>query len=123
VKFLSWIVFLLIGIATVALAVANRHAVVVSFDPLPFSYDIPLFAVALAAVFIGLIVGFAVSWLGGHKWRRMARERGRRLHDLEGEVGRLKSQLATPSPRQDTGGLPQASQATPALPANRADAA
>ena len=119
-KLLTWIVLLPIAAAVVVLAIANRHAVPVSFDPLPFSYDIPLFAVVLAAIFVGLIIGFAASWLAAHKWRRMARERGRRLSDLESETKRLKAQLATPAARN----APAHSRDEPlTLPPGRADAA
>jgi uncharacterized integral membrane protein len=119
-KLLSWILLLPIVIAAVVLAIANRHAVPVNFDPLPFAYDIPLFAIVLAAIFVGLIIGFTASWLAAHKWRRMARERGRRLSDLERETKRLKAQLATPTARS----APAHGRDEPlTLPPGRADAA
>lgn len=88
VKFLRWIGWLVAGALVVAFAVANRASAPVSFDPLPFIVDLPVFAIAFAAAALGFAGGAMASWLGGHKWRKLARRRKHRVDFLEREVGR-----------------------------------
>ena len=45
-KLVRWIVGVPVGVFFVGFAVANRGDVTVSFDPLPFAPDLPLYAVA-----------------------------------------------------------------------------
>ncbi len=89
-KFLLWVIAILAGLAVIAFAVANRRLAEVSFDPLPLSFELPLFAVAFGALIIGFAVGAFVAWSGGHKWRKLARQRKRRVDVLERELARLQ---------------------------------
>lgn len=57
----------------VVFAVANRGAVPVDFWPFPWSMELPLFAVAFGAFFIGAISGGLAVWLGGVRKRRRER--------------------------------------------------
>ncbi len=97
IRFLYWLSLIPLALAAAALAVANRQDVTLSLDPLPFAYQAPLYLIVLGALFVGLVTGIAGAWLAGHRWRKLARVRGRRLADAEAEVRRLKAQLATPS--------------------------
>lgn len=74
--------------AFIAFAVANREAVVVSFDPLPFAYSLPLFVVVYAAGFLALLAGGFAAWVHGSGWRRLARQRKREIQRLEDELAR-----------------------------------
>ncbi len=76
-RFLFWIIGVPVAAAVIALSVANRHVVTFSFDPAnsktPFlAFEIPLYLVIFAALFIGLLLGWAVTWAGQHRWRAKA---------------------------------------------------
>jgi uncharacterized integral membrane protein len=80
---------LLLPVATIVLiafAIANRNAVVVSFDPLPFERPWPLFAIVFVALGLGIVVGGTATWVGQRKWRRLARERRRANEALQREL-------------------------------------
>ena len=80
VKLIFWLTLLPIAVVLIAFAIANRAPVTVRFDPLPFAIDLPLYAVALIGIFIGLVSGGIMTWLRGGRWRKQARER---QHDKE----------------------------------------
>jgi uncharacterized integral membrane protein len=90
VRFLRWIFTIAAGLAVIVFAVANRTPARVSFDPLPFSFDTPIYTVAFAALILGFVAGAAVAWVNGRKWRRLARKRKRRTENLEREIARLR---------------------------------
>ncbi len=84
-----WIAAILIGVVVIWFAVANRELVAVTLDPLPFGLELPVFAVAFAALMIGFVAGAVVAWIGGRKWRKLARARKREVASLSREVARL----------------------------------
>ncbi len=84
-----WLVAVPVAVAVVWFAVANRERVTISFDPLPLEFESPIFAVAFAALFIGFVGGAVYAWLGGHKWRRLARQRKHEAAALARSLARL----------------------------------
>jgi len=90
-----------VGIAAIAFAVANRQTVSLSLDPLPWTVDIPLFAVLYAGIVGGLLIGVAAEWWRERRVRRAAREAKAAAAALQRENAALKSgQAALPvSPR------------------------
>ena len=85
-KILSWLIVPPLMIVAAALAVANRGAVVVSFDPLPVELERPLYEVMLGAVFLGLVIGSGAIWWRDGRVRQMARRRRREIQRLEREL-------------------------------------
>lgn len=82
-KILTWLFWGPVAVLVIGVAVANRHSVKFSLDPLStsdplFSAEMPLFILLLAAVLVGLMIGGAASWINQGKYRRAAREG---LHD------------------------------------------
>ncbi len=80
-----------LGVVIVAFAVANRQIVTVSFDPFSSSapaaaLTLPLFALVLILLVLGVIVGGTASWLRQGRWRRAARR-------LEFDVAALRREL------------------------------
>lgn len=74
----------LVGIVLVAtFAVANRGAVEVSFWPLPFTNTLPLYAILLIGVALGVILGAIATWLSAHSRRVAFRDVRRRVSALE----------------------------------------
>ena len=93
-------VVLLIPLAVVAitLAVANRQTVVVSFDPFDqanpaFVLALPLFALILALVIAGVVIGGIAAWLRQGKWRRAARLAQAQARELRADIDRLKRRM------------------------------
>ena len=76
------------GFVVIAFAIANRGAVEVSLDPLPFSFAVPLYLVAMGGLAVGFAVGAVAAWLAGHGGRRRSRLDRARIASLEGELSR-----------------------------------
>jgi len=94
--FLKALVLIPVALVIVLFSVANRAPVRVSLDPfsrdLPtLSYDLPLFAVVLAAIFLGVLVGGLASWIAQGKHRKAARRGRREVEALRSETEALRS--------------------------------
>lgn len=103
-KILLAIVLVPVALVIVALAVANRHFVTVSYDPLgggdpAFAVELPLFAVILASLLAGVVIGGVAAWLRQGKWRRAARRKADEAArwQREASVLREKAQAADES--------------------------
>jgi uncharacterized integral membrane protein len=92
-RFLEVLILLPLAIIGLALAVANRHAVTVSFDPFTSTaagaIEAPLFIVLIVAVVVGVLLGGFFTWLSQGKHRRALRE-------SRAEAARLRSQAGHP---------------------------
>ncbi|MFE1601032.1 LapA family protein [Methylobacterium sp. ID0610] len=105
IRFLKGLILLPIAVLVVLLAVANRQAVTVSFDPFSqgvpaFSLTVPLYALIFAAVALGIVVGGCGTWLGEGRVRRDRRAKSRELDRLRTETERLRvvANRALPAP-------------------------
>lgn len=84
--------------AIVVLALANRTPVTLNLLPggmatiAQRSIDVPLYAVGLLSVLVGMILGYILEWLREHKHRRRASAKAREAAQLNREVGRLKQE-------------------------------
>ncbi len=93
-RLLKYLIIAPFAIVFLAFAYANRHDVLISFDPLdssgsgPLTLQGPLFLVILLAVALGIIAGSVATWLGQGRHRRAARE-------YRGEAERLRADLAS----------------------------
>lgn len=90
-RILRWIIGLPIALIVIAFAVANRQWTRLSLDPFssttPFlTIEMPLWALFIFGVFIGMLVGWAACWFAQGKHRKLARER-------RSEIARLQSDL------------------------------
>ncbi len=77
-RFLSLLIGLPVCIAIVALAVANRRPVALSFDPFSaatsgLNVQVPLFAIIFASLIVGVVLGGVAVWFGQHRFRKEAR--------------------------------------------------
>jgi uncharacterized integral membrane protein len=100
--FFKALILLPVALALVLFAIANRHLVKLSLDPLNrdapfFSFEAPLFAVVLAALALGILIGGFAAWVGQGKHRKARRALGREADRLraEAEALRAKAQDAT----------------------------
>jgi uncharacterized integral membrane protein len=90
-KIVTAIIVVPLAAVIIAFAVANRETVTVSFDPFSsaspaYAATLPLFAVILLVLIIGVVIGGIAAWLRQSKWRRTARQ-------LDGEVCTLRAEL------------------------------
>lgn len=90
-KILTIIVAVPLAAIIIAFAVANRQSVTVSFDPFSsadpaYAATLPLFAVVLLVLIVGVVVGGIAAWIRQGKWRRAVRQ-------LEAESRNLRSDL------------------------------
>ena len=97
IRFLKALILLPIAVLVVLLAVANRNAVTLSFDPFSqdapeFSATVPLFAVLFACVAVGIVIGGVATWLAQGKHRKARRTIGREVRYLRTETERLRVQ-------------------------------
>jgi uncharacterized integral membrane protein len=83
VKLLRLLLALVGLVVVVAFAVANRESVTVSFWPLPFEFTLPLFAVFLIGLVVGVILGGVAHWLARHGRRVEYRQLRRRVAGYE----------------------------------------
>lgn len=99
VRKMMWALLAAPGAAVlVALAVANRHTVMLKLDPLrpdnpAISINLPFFAFVFGALIIGMIVGGTVTWFGQGKFRRRLRERTRDAYRWHSEAASLKREM------------------------------
>lgn len=77
-RIFRWLITFPILLIAGFLLIANRHNIFISLDPFnaqdpALSFDIPLYLVILVAIFIGLVLGSSLTWLGQHKYRKASR--------------------------------------------------
>lgn len=99
-KTIAFLILVPLAAVIVTLAVANRHAITLSLDPVSaaptLSVTLPLFVVLLLALLVGVIVGGTAAWLRQGKWRRTARR-------MDAEVRRLRAENDTLKVRIEAG--------------------
>ena len=106
-KFVAALILVPLAIVIIALAVANRQAVTLSFDPFSASapaavLTLPLFVIVLVALIAGVVVGGLAVRFGHGRWRRAARRFEREAGELRARLDALVDKAAEPSivPRQ-----------------------
>ena len=96
---LIWIVLLIpAAIILIALSVANRNVVPLTFDPFasanPYlTVSGPLFVFLFASLVVGLIVGSLTTWFAQGKYRRKARQAQTDAEQLKAEILKRDAQL------------------------------
>jgi uncharacterized integral membrane protein len=81
-----FILFLFAAVIAIMFAVPNREPVTLHFWPFDFQIELGLYLVAFAGLFLGLLLGWIGSWFAQRKWRKLARDRARRIEHLETEI-------------------------------------
>ena len=105
-KIVTALILVPTAVVLVTFAVANRQSVVVSLDPLDqahpaFALALPLFALLLAVLIAGVVIGGITAWVRQSKWRRAARLAQGEARALKAELTQLKQQMGMPEPRSD----------------------
>ena len=96
-RYLKYLFLADVGICLIVLALANRGTVTLKLFPDEFveyfgqySFELPLYVVIFAAIFLGLCIGFVWEWFREHKLRVDGRLQKREKNRLEREVKGLK---------------------------------
>lgn len=111
-KHLSWIFTLPVTVIVVLFAIANRSPATLSFWPLPWAVDLPIYLIILGALFAGFLLGAAVAWLSGGRRRRRARQLAERVRAQDRQILELQR-------RQAAGTAPVPATTVPAHAAER----
>ena len=98
-KFLTALIVIPLGLILVIFAVANRHFVTVSLDPLmaadpALSVTLPLFLLLIVVAAVGVVAGGCAVWFGQRHWRRAARRHEADARAARGELAGLRAQAA-----------------------------
>jgi uncharacterized integral membrane protein len=103
-KIVAAVILVPLAIVLIAFAVANRASVTVSIDPFSgasaASVTLPLFALVIVALIVGVVIGGAATWLRQGRWRRAVRRLEREVSEL-----RAKAEAFHAAP-DDTGIVP-----------------
>ncbi|SHO66072.1 Protein of unknown function [Pseudoxanthobacter soli DSM 19599] len=113
-RFLKALVLIVLAVALVAVAVANRQVVLVSLDPFnsvapAVAFQIPLYWALFAVLALGVVIGSVGMWFRGLSDRRsLRRERREAGHwRREAERNRARAEAGTgpalPSPASRAG--------------------
>jgi uncharacterized integral membrane protein len=97
-RIIAIIILVPLAIVIVALAVANRAPVTVSFDPINiadplFVMQVPLYLLMLALLIGGVVIGGIAAWLKQGRWRRQSRRLAYELRHANDENRDLKQRL------------------------------
>lgn len=94
-KIVAALILVPLAVIIIAFAVANRQIVTVSLDP--FSSDqpaaavtLPLFALIILLLIVGVLIGGLAAWLRQGKWRGAARRLERDVQELRQKVDSLE---------------------------------
>jgi uncharacterized integral membrane protein len=101
-KIVAALLLVPLAVVLIAFAMANRQIVTVSFDPFSTSapaaaVTLPLFALIIVVLIVGVIVGGTAAWLGQSKWRRAARRLEREVIEHRAKADALQRAAAEPS--------------------------
>jgi uncharacterized integral membrane protein len=98
-KIVGFLILVPLALVLVALSVANKQPVTVSFDPFSagapaFALEAPLYLIAFVLVIAGVIIGGVAAWVAQGKRRRAARHAQAELRDARNEIDALRRDLA-----------------------------
>jgi uncharacterized integral membrane protein len=91
-KIVAALILVPLAVIIIAFAVANRQVVTVSLDPFGANepaVTLPLFALVILLLIIGVLIGGVAAWLRQGKWRHTARRLEREAQHLRQKVDAL----------------------------------
>jgi uncharacterized integral membrane protein len=97
-RLLYLVVLVPLAILIVVLSVANRHVVTLAFNPFNpadsvLSVNLPFFVFLFAAVMLGVVIGWLVTWLTQGKYRRQARNEAHAARRWREEADKQKNRV------------------------------
>ena len=103
-KIVGWVVLVPLCLGLVVFALANRHFIVVNFNPFAPGdgtaapgYGVPLFVVLYVVLLLGVLAGGIATWFAQAEHRRREKHWRREAQTLTGELERLRKTQRGPS--------------------------
>ncbi len=104
IRYLRLILLVLLGVALLVVALANRAPVPVRLLPddmaaltgLTWGMELPLFLVIFGSIIAGVMIGFVWEWFREHGHRATASQKSRDVARLERELAVLKDSTSVP---------------------------
>ena len=103
-KIVGWVVLVPLCLGLVVFALANRHFVVVNFNPFAPGdvtaapgYGVPMFVVLYVVLLVGVLAGGIATWFAQGEHRRREKHWRREAQSLAGELERLRKSHRGPS--------------------------
>ena len=92
-RFFSWILMIPLAAVGVFFTISNRGLISIDLWPVPFSFEIPMFAAILAVAFGGFLAGAIISFISAGHRRACNRELMRMLENSRREEALLREQI------------------------------
>jgi len=92
-RFLHWILVIPLGAGVIAFTVSNRSRILIDLWPAPFSFETPIFAALLVALFAGFFLGGIISFISASKRRLLNRQLLQGLENAQREEKILRDQI------------------------------
>lgn len=96
-RIVGWVVLVPLCLGLIVFALANRHFVVVSFNPfapvdgaVTPGYGVPLFVVLYVVLLVGVLLGGIATWFAQGHHRRREKHWRREAHMLNSELEKLR---------------------------------
>ena len=120
-RIVTAIVVVPLAVIIIAFAVANRQIVTVSFDPFSVtepaaSITLPLFALIILLLIVGVLIGGTAAWLRQSRWRSTARRLEREVAELGAKVDAMGGSAGEPTIVPNGSNLPQRLKLKPPVP-------
>lgn len=104
IRYLRILLLVLLGLALLTVALANRAPVSVRLLPddlaaltgLTWAMELPLFLVIFAGIIAGVLIGFVWEWFREYGYRATASQKSREVARLERELAVLKDSTSVP---------------------------
>ena len=114
-RLIKFLIFAPLAVFMIAISVANREVITLSFDPFSATdpalfLSVPLFWIIFASLFIGVIIGGFIVWMKQGRFRKEARDQKFEAAKARHEV--KKAQAAKPSALAGAAGMLSAAKTT-----------
>lgn len=91
-RILKLLPLLLLAALFAAFAVENRETVILSFFPLPYNAELPLFLLAMIFFMLGIAVAGTLATLKFYRSKMQFLSMKRKVEALENEIGGLRAE-------------------------------
>jgi len=92
IALLRWLLSVIIMVGVILFTFANRDKIPVQLHPFHDPYEIFAFALTLAALTLGFVLGGAMVWLNNADIRADRRRQKKRIKELEKELEKARAQ-------------------------------
>jgi hypothetical protein len=96
-RIVGWVILVPLCLGLIIFALANRHFVVVNFNPfapvetaVAPGYGVPMFVVLYVVLLVGVLLGGTATWFAQARHRRGEKHWRREAHMLNGELEKLR---------------------------------